>query len=83
MEGMEKFVLAIGALAMILLGVFATSVAGGTIIWLLWGSIGEWYPYMLVYVPSDPTWWSTVKVVWLTSSVLRIFWPSVKIKKEK
>lgn len=77
---MEKLLTSIGAITVVIIGLFLASVMSGTFIWMLWDSLGVWYPYLTQYLPTEPSWWEVVKGVWITSLIIRIFIPTVKIK---
>ncbi len=78
---MEKFIEAVGAVFVVVVGIAALSVISGTILWGTWDALHKIIP-QASFLPTNPSWWTLVKFSWLVSTVSRMVLPNVKIKKD-
>lgn len=77
---MSEYTSALGKALAIIITLFVFSVFSGSLLWVTWDAIFTFFP--TVALPKDPSWWQTVKIVWLVSTISRIILPNIKIERE-
>lgn len=83
---MNDFAEGLGYLLVGLLIVFAVSVFGGTILWLIWDdSITAMFPKAVEtgVLAATLTWWQSVKITWVFSLLIKTATTSTNTKKER
>ena len=69
---MDKFITAIGTVALAVILLFVGSCITGTIIWALWDDVVPYFFSNAIAngLPYAPTWWKCVMLTWFTGLLI-------------